>query len=144
MLTLLLLAGPAALVCTDTTCTCPTGVLTQVVDPDFNGCGSEGATGLETFLFNLFIPRIDRETFEMMACLNHDICYSTCGTDRDVCDATFRQEMLEACEDRSRYPRFWKRKRCKRSAKKIFLAVSVGGAGPFTAAQTAACACVTE
>jgi len=31
------------------------------------------------------------------ACDAHDICYGTCGSSRDICDANFRQDMLGLC-----------------------------------------------
>jgi hypothetical protein len=31
------------------------------------------------------------------ACNNHDLCYDTCGADKDACDAQFLKEMLQEC-----------------------------------------------
>lgn len=60
-------------------------------DIQVNGCGPSGILGL-------LVPECPlRLACFTPACNNHDLCYDTCGTSRDTCDAAFHQDMLDIC-----------------------------------------------
>jgi hypothetical protein len=51
--------------------------------PTANGCGSMGF-------------KVVADEFEE-CCNEHDICYDTCGTEKNVCDSSFQKCMSKVC-----------------------------------------------
>lgn len=110
--------------------------------PSYDGCGS-GRN--EAFVPDgAFLP----------ACIQHDICYGTCGTKRATCDNQFKQNLYSICEAleqewRSR-PRYdfigdlvhgsgLYLDTCKRIANTYYEVVNHLGETPFENAQNKAC-----
>jgi len=71
-----------------------TFVVPMPANPAFaaNGCGAEG--GVSSVLVPNGIPGIYDFT---QACNNHDDCYGNVGFGKDLCDTTFRRDMLDSC-----------------------------------------------
>lgn len=71
------------------------------------------------------------------ACAGHDLCYSTCGTQQDDCDAAFFWDMVYLCDAAT--PDFFERDRCYTSAWIYFRAVQEYGGLYFPATQDIVC-----
>jgi group XII secretory phospholipase A2 precursor (PLA2G12) len=108
----------------------------------FNGCGPE--SGIDLKWFGKHEPP-DRPLWLAdfaQACNHHDCCYGTCGKPKAECDATFLEELLEACAINplnlvdgvgAMY--------CAQIAGIYFAAVAGGGADAYQTAQQDACDC---
>ena len=110
--------------------------------PSYDGCGS----GMN----EAFVP----DGAFLPACIQHDICYGTCGTKRATCDNQFKQNLYSICEAleqewRSR-PRYdfigdlvhgsgLYLATCKRIANTYYEVVNLLGETPFEDAQNKAC-----
>ncbi|CEP02475.1 hypothetical protein PBRA_009059 [Plasmodiophora brassicae] len=98
--------------------------------PSSNGCGAMGVT-------------VSFSGFDLEPCCNeHDICYDTCGSNRDQCDATFASCLRRACqalpdEEGGRGGRG----QCTGVANLFVSATKLSGCAPFIEAQTRACDC---
>ncbi|SPQ96976.1 Phospholipase A2 domain-containing protein [Plasmodiophora brassicae] len=113
--------------------TCPSGRPPRPARrhrPSSNGCGAMGVT-------------VSFSGFDLEPCCNeHDICYDTCGSNRDQCDATFASCLRRACqalpdEEGGRGGRG----QCTGVANLFVSATKLSGCAPFIEAQTRACDC---
>ncbi len=73
-----------------------------------------------------------------LPCSVHDSCYATCGSNRDVCDQGFYEDMISSCEDEFSA---WNPLRdiCFKQAKIYYEAVSFAGNSPYESAQDEHC-----
>ena len=110
--------------------------------PSFNGCGSDGDISGD------IVPN----TYFEEACNRHDVCYGTCGQDREKCDLKFKDDMYAICErimneKRGRNPYDfigdlvygWGLASCKALAYAYYQPVVWWGASAYEAAQDEAC-----
>ncbi|MEZ5102330.1 MAG: hypothetical protein R3C15_21520 [Thermoleophilia bacterium] len=98
--------------------------------PEANGCGPKGGPK--------FPDKVGRADFRP-ACDAHDICYGTCRSDRDACDAQFARQLKRACQ--RAYPKGKKRQACLARAKDYVDGVTALGSIAYDAAQSEACQC---
>lgn len=71
------------------------------------------------------------------ACVNHDICYSTCGTQQAVCDQVFFWDMIYLCD--SSTSNFTEQNECYSMAWIYAQAVSIYGDSYFPNTQEIVC-----
>ena len=79
------------------------------------------------------------------ACNQHDICYSTCLSNRRSCDATFRKNMQQACDQKyynSRTQQMYEN--CMIWSTNYYTGVRVAGNSYFENAQIDHCKCCSE
>ena len=101
--------------------------------PDANGCGSMNVIfddSDESYI------RIEGDFTE--CCNEHDVCYDTCGSDKDMCDVRFKKCLYASCKKANSLMATG----CKIKAKMAFMAVLGIGCQPFKDAQAEACECV--
>jgi hypothetical protein len=103
-------------------------------NPVPNGCGPNGWLSAVVPECPLGLPCFTP------ACNGHDICYSTCGSDRRACDAAFYRDMLSICAD-SLAPGGRTYERCRDVAYIYWLAVDAFGQPYFAGGQQEVCAC---
>lgn len=117
---------------------CPgPGQKIPVRDPNYipkaNGCGSLG----------VFFGEDDLPRPEMVDCCNgHDICYDTCGSDKEVCDKIFKRCLYNSCDVHENDMDVISFKKCKGGAKLLYTATMAFGCTSFKEAQYNACKCV--
>lgn len=113
---------------------CPIGYTHPT--PTFNGCGSETKNG-----FKLAMQSFQKKItiFDFTKCCNaHDICYGTCGSDKNICESHFKSCMKGVCD-----PISWtKRQLCKAKAFGYYHAVDKLGHTAFDKAQENNCKCI--
>ncbi|XP_042214154.1 group XIIA secretory phospholipase A2-like [Homarus americanus] len=101
--------------------------------PKANGCGSLG----------VFFEKEDLSRAEMVDCCNdHDICYDTCGRDKEDCDKIFKRCLYNTCKITQNEMDILTNKKCKGGAKLLYTATVALGCTPFKEAQHSACRCV--
>ncbi|XP_045124159.1 group XIIB secretory phospholipase A2-like protein [Portunus trituberculatus] len=101
--------------------------------PQANGCGSLG----------MFFEKEDLPRSEMVDCCNHhDLCYDTCGADKDNCDMKFKRCLYSTCDVGREEGNFIAEKKCKGGAKLLYTATMALGCTSFKEAQKEACLCV--
>jgi hypothetical protein len=105
----------------------------KVPDPSYtptsNGCGPDGGPQIPNN------PTGCGDTSFLEPCNAHDICYGTCGSNKDSCDHAFLDAMLEICSGSScAYS-------CSQYANTYYGAVHNYGETAYESAQLAACAC---
>ena len=101
-----------------------------------NGCGSLD------IIFDDSENSLIHVEKEFSECCNvHDVCYDTCGEDKDLCDLAFRKCLYKVCR-KDEHKRFLDNKKCKLKAKLFYMAVVGVGCQPYKAAQKNACDCV--
>ena len=71
--------------------------------PGYNGCGPGGADIGSRIVAEAFVPEGWQAGKEMglnftPACNTHDICYGTCCTDKDACDAQLEIDAKKICD----------------------------------------------
>uniref|UniRef100_A0A6P7GNM2 Group XIIA secretory phospholipase A2-like n=1 Tax=Diabrotica virgifera virgifera TaxID=50390 RepID=A0A6P7GNM2_DIAVI len=101
--------------------------------PSADGCGSLGLS-----ISSEYLP-----LGEMKKCCDaHDICYDTCGNDKEVCDINFKRCLYKYCEtyDKSVAGNTVV-KTCKGAAKMLFTGTLTLGCKSYLDAQTEACYC---
>lgn len=101
-----------------------------------NGCGS-----LDIIFDHSEDSLIHIEKDFSDCCDGHDVCYDTCGEDKDLCDLTFRKCLYKVCR-KGEHKLFLDNKKCKLKAKLFYMAVVGVGCQPFKDAQKNACKCV--
>jgi hypothetical protein len=117
---------------------CPDRVPHPGYTPGFNGCGSEGS------VVTPFIPnRFGLANF-LNCCNNHDICYGTCGDNKDACDVRFLGCLSRECS-------FFRTvggigndilyEDCLNIASVYVGVAHFGGSDAYNAAQSTACDC---
>ncbi len=105
--------------------------------PKSNGCGSMD------FLFDESEESFIHVEEEFTICCNgHDLCYDTCGNDKDECDLKFKKCLYGTCKEK-RYE-FLDSKKCRLKAKLFFITVLGVGCQPYISAQKSACQCVKD
>ena len=120
---------------------CPNGKVIKVNDNHIktsNGCGS-----LDMIFDDSENSLIHVEKEFSDCCRNHDVCYDTCGEDKDLCDLSFRKCLYKVCR-KDEHKRFLDNKKCKLKAKLFYMAVVGVGCQPFKDAQKNACLCVKK
>lgn len=101
--------------------------------PTANGCGSLG----------VFFDKEDLPRPEMVDCCNdHDICFGTCGSDKEDCDRKFKRCLYNTCEVHEKDMNLISFKKCKGGAKLLYTATMAFGCTSFKEAQHSACICV--
>jgi hypothetical protein len=103
-------------------------------EPVPNGCGPGGWLSVVVPECPLGLPCFTP------ACNKHDICYSTCGSDRHVCDAAFYHDMLSICKG-SLVSGSNAHRHCGDVAYIYWLAVNAFGETYFEDGQQKICAC---
>ncbi|XP_074040863.1 phospholipase A2 group XII [Leptinotarsa decemlineata] len=104
--------------------------------PSTDGCGSLG----------LKIPSDYLPVAQMQKCCDsHDLCYDTCGKDKEVCDVDFKRCLYKHCES---YEKLLggttMMKACKGAAKMLFTGTLTLGCKSFLDAQSKACYCTSQ
>ncbi|XP_050293156.1 group XIIA secretory phospholipase A2-like [Anthonomus grandis grandis] len=116
--------------------TCPSGIYPKK-DPNHipksNGCGT---FGFKIRTGGFFMPAISN--WGMQSCCNdHDVCYDTCASNKEICDRQFLFCLLRLCnrgdEDKVRD--------CRESAIVAAKAVENFGCVSYLYAQKSACVC---
>lgn len=116
------------LICTKSTCTCDSNKPPkQLHPPTKDGCG----THLDWHY--KYIHDKGESLHFTPFCDQHDICYSTCGSSRDTCDANFCNSMKSSCDPADTS--------CNNWADKFCLAVKILSSGAFVDAQKESCGC---
>jgi secretory phospholipase A2 len=105
--------------------------------PSSNGCGS---LGLEDFLTADVLPL---EEF-VECCDDHDICYGTCGSDKDTCDLHFKKCLYKKCRAEKDSVSKFKHKGCQAGAKVLHAATTTLGCKSFINAQKENCLCPSQ
>nr|AWU67136.1 putative phospholipase A2 [Crangon crangon] len=101
--------------------------------PTANGCGSLG----------VFFDKEDLSRPEMEDCCNnHDMCYDTCGSDKEVCDSVFKSCLYNTCKENQKDMHMLTLKACKGGAKLLYTATMALGCASYKDAQHNACVCV--
>ncbi|XP_055856506.1 group XIIA secretory phospholipase A2 [Episyrphus balteatus] len=116
--------------------TCPgdvKSVQNKMYTPSSDGCGSLGLS-----ISTEYLPAA-----EMGACCNeHDICYDTCNSDKELCDLDFKRCLYRHCET---YDKTIASdiviKSCKGAAKMLFTGTLTLGCKSFLDAQKRTCYC---
>jgi len=103
-----------------------------------NGCGS-----LDIIFDDSEDSLIHVEREFSDCCDQHDVCYDTCGEDKDLCDLTFRKCLYRVCR-KDQHKRYLDNKKCKLKAKLFYMAVVGVGCQPYKDAQKGACMCVKQ
>lgn len=104
---------------------CPGGTTPRVNPnhtPSSNGCGVPGMEIKPSFAFD-------------DCCHSHDVCYDTCGKDRDVCDSNFERCMMDFCEVVKG------KEDCKSEAITFASMTKLFGCSPYMKSQQNACLC---
>ncbi|KAK8723516.1 hypothetical protein OTU49_011753 [Cherax quadricarinatus] len=102
--------------------------------PQANGCGS----------FGVFFEKEDLSRPEMVDCCNdHDICYDTCGSNKEECDLRFRRCLYSTCEVNQHQMDTLTYTKCKGGAKLLYTATMALGCTSYKEAQHGACRCVS-
>ncbi|XP_065574231.1 group XIIA secretory phospholipase A2-like [Artemia franciscana] len=96
-----------------------------------NGCGTYG--------FEWKRNQLSNENLEE-CCHEHDLCYGTCGSDRDYCDLLFKKCLYETCKLYTAHAPI-DYKGCKATAKLLYTATIALGCKPYKDAQREACTC---
>jgi secretory phospholipase A2 len=113
---------------------CPDGKsIIQVIQPTSNGCGPELKNGFAQALNKIGKALLDK--FQE-CCNHHDICYGTCGNDRNTCDSDFKQCMKKECNG-NKVKKFI----CNKEADALYGIVDKFGEKIFTPAQDKKCKC---
>ncbi|XP_077999545.1 group XIIA secretory phospholipase A2-like [Glandiceps talaboti] len=106
--------------------------------PTYNGCGSMGI-------------ELDTEGLPAMTkcCNKHDLCYDTCGADRNQCDEDFKNCLYKMCEKEfngGKSSTFSKKKLdgCKSTGDLMYIGTMGLGCKSFLDAQEKACTCHTS
>ncbi|CAG9799477.1 unnamed protein product [Chironomus riparius] len=101
--------------------------------PSSDGCGS---LGMKIDTEYLPAPEMGK------CCDDHDICYDTCNSDKDICDLDFKRCLYKYCDS------FEKSaageiliKGCKAAAKMLFTGTMTLGCKAYLDAQERACFC---
>ena len=101
--------------------------------PQSNGCGS----------FGMFFEKEDLPRSEMVDCCNdHDLCYDTCGSDKEDCDRKFKRCLYSTCDVNKQQQDIFNEKKCKGGAKLLYTATMALGCTAYKEAQGQACLCV--
>lgn len=101
--------------------------------PQSNGCGSLG----------MFFEKEDLPRAEMVDCCNdHDLCYDTCGSDKEDCDRKFKRCLYSICDVNKKELDLISEKKCKGGAKLLYMATMALGCTAYKEAQREACSCV--
>ncbi len=104
--------------------------------PEYNGCGTIN------FLLDSTPAspvRLDDPLFTD-CCNEHDLCYDTCGADRDLCDLKFRKCLYAVCREKN----FLRTLPCKTQARSAWLLVQALGCPNYRESQKKACICVRD
>lgn len=102
--------------------------------PVTNGCGA--AKGWD------YVPDMPGGYSFVAPCVAHDICYGTCGSDRDECDRAFHRDMVEVCDTHAAYG--YDSGTCYSFAAAYYKAVAWKGAEPFAEGQVEGCDCCED
>ncbi|CAG7816500.1 unnamed protein product [Allacma fusca] len=102
--------------------------------PTSNGCGSYG---LEDYLTSDMLPLSNF----VHCCNDHDICYETCGLDKDECDLKFKKCLYKKCKANKDTMGKLQYKGCQAGAKILYTGTTALGCKPYINAQRSACVC---
>lgn len=110
----------------------PIGNPNHVPKPD--GCGS----------FGIYLEKEDLARPDMTDCCNeHDLCYGTCGSDKEDCDKKFKKCLYRTCDEVKKEVDTISHKTCQGGAKLLYTATVAFGCTSYKEAQKEACQCVT-
>ena len=146
---------------------CPERIPRPGFDPSqqSNGCGSYQTPGSHEAARWLSLYNVDFTE----ACNEHDICYTTCNSSKDQCEAEFLANMLDICEQHffgesrnrrkgrnrgehrnrrkrrnRREPEPTRGERCRNIAVAMAAGTATAGGAAYEAAQNEACICLPE
>jgi len=97
-----------------------------------NGCGSLG--------FRMGGDQLPSRGMEA-CCDTHDLCYDTCGSDKDYCDLDFRRCLYATCK-KPKASDYIEETKCKAGAKILYTTTVALGCEPYLEAQGKACKCL--
>ncbi|XP_037070784.1 group XIIA secretory phospholipase A2-like [Pollicipes pollicipes] len=103
--------------------------------PSSDGCGS---LGIKWDTEQLPVEQLSD------CCDAHDLCYDTCGADRDYCDLAFKKCLYAACERQKRQLDKISQKACKGTSKLLYTGTLALGCKSYRDAQKRACTCVKQ
>uniref|UniRef100_A0A336M9P2 CSON014068 protein n=1 Tax=Culicoides sonorensis TaxID=179676 RepID=A0A336M9P2_CULSO len=115
---------------------CPEGTIpvkNKLHTPSFDGCGSLGL-------------KIDTEYLPSKAmedcCNEHDVCYDTCNSDKELCDLDFKRCLYKYCDAYEKSVAGGVMvKGCKAAAKMLFAGTLTLGCKSYLDSQERACYC---
>ncbi|XP_017785585.1 PREDICTED: group XIIA secretory phospholipase A2 [Nicrophorus vespilloides] len=97
-----------------------------------NGCGSLGLK-----IDNQYLPVGDMTK----CCDAHDVCYDSCGRDKEVCDMDFKRCLYKLCDGNQKRLGETGVVACKGAAKMLFTGTLTLGCKSYLDAQKNACYC---
>ncbi|KAF0296228.1 Group XIIA secretory phospholipase A2 [Amphibalanus amphitrite] len=101
--------------------------------PSSDGCGS---LGVKWDTESLPVEQLSD------CCDAHDLCYDTCGSDRDFCDLAFKRCLYAVCDREKKRLDKLAQKACKGASKLLYTGTLALGCKSYRDAQRRACRCV--
>jgi len=110
-------------------------VKNKLHNPSYNGCGALGLN-----IDYRYLPSADMDD----CCNEHDVCYDTCNSDKELCDLDFKRCLFKICDTYDK-PVVGDVvvKSCKAAAKVVVSGAMALGCKSFLDAQEKACYCPT-
>lgn len=101
--------------------------------PSSDGCGSLGLS-----ISTEYLPAAEMET----CCNNHDICYDSCNSDKELCDLEFKRCLYKYCDSTDKtIAGNLMVKGCKGAAKMLFTGTLTLGCKSYLDSQKRTCYC---
>lgn len=113
--------------------TAPRAVQNKFYQPTPDGCGSLGLR-----ISTEYLPAVEMET----CCNEHDICYDTCNSDKELCDLDFKRCLFRYCDSYEKsIASDLMTKGCKAAAKMLFTGSLTLGCRSYLDSQQRSCYC---
>ncbi|XP_060658037.1 group XIIA secretory phospholipase A2 [Drosophila nasuta] len=113
--------------------TAPRAVQNKFYVPTADGCGSLGLR-----ISTEYLPAAEMET----CCNDHDICYDTCNSDKELCDLDFKRCLYKYCDSYEKsIASDLMTKGCKAAAKMLFTGTLTLGCKAYLDSQQRSCYC---
>ncbi|EDW41638.1 group XIIA secretory phospholipase A2 [Drosophila sechellia] len=111
----------------------PRAVQNKFYTPTADGCGSLGLR-----ISTDYLPAKEMET----CCNDHDICYDTCNSDKELCDLDFKRCLYKYCDSYEKsIASDLMMKGCKAAAKMLFTGTLTLGCRSYLDSQQRSCYC---
>ncbi|XP_065360054.1 group XIIA secretory phospholipase A2 [Calliphora vicina] len=108
-------------------------VQNKLYTPTADGCGSLGLR-----ISTEYLPAVEMET----CCNDHDICYDTCNSDKELCDLDFKRCLYKYCDSYEKsIASDLMMKGCKAAAKMLFTGTLTLGCKSYLDSQQRTCYC---
>lgn len=108
-------------------------VQNKLYTPTANGCGSLGL-----HINTEYLPAVEMEN----CCNEHDICYDTCNSNKDLCDLDFKRCLYKYCETIEKsIGSEYLITGCKAAAKVLFTGTLTLGCKSYLDSQKRSCYC---